>query len=73
MVKYVFYKIMLMLVWVLLLKAVFVVQLGVGTGELAPATAGLSSVGKFSPVQMWAERESSFLKQLATGSLTMLQ
>lgn len=39
---------MLVLVWVLLVKVVFVVQLGIVAGELASATAGLSSVGEFS-------------------------
>lgn len=39
---------MLVLVWVLLVKVVFVVQPGTVAGEPAPATAGLSSVGEFS-------------------------
>lgn len=39
---------MLVLVWVLLVKVVFVVQPGIVAGEPAPATAGLSSVGEFS-------------------------
>lgn len=63
-----------MLVWVLLVKVVFVVQLGIVAGEPAPATAGLSSVGEFSSgTDAGRERESSFRKRLATENLTTLQ